>query len=93
MEELSKQLQENAPELVKMFGEIHPIAGGVAALLIVAGLAWLGFKIKKKMFKDNVRKTAEQVQVGTGQDQKSSESVNDNIDDFLDGDANGPPKH
>lgn len=88
MEELKKQLTENAAELVKMFGEIHPVAGGVAALLIVAGLAYLGIKIKKKVFKDNVKNTAEKVQTGTGQDQKTSEAVNDKIDDFLDGDDN-----
>jgi len=86
MEELKKSLLENAADLVKMGGQIHPLVGGIVALLITGGLIYLGIKVKKKLFQERVSEVAGKVQVGTSKDQKTSKSINDGIDDFLDSD-------
>jgi len=83
-EKIVETLQTNGIELITMGGSISPYLGaGVAAVLAIL-LVYLGFKIKKRNWKDEQRKAGEKIQTQTSKDQKTSKDVNDGIDGFLD---------
>jgi len=82
-QELLNQIQENGVQLVTLGGQISPWVGaGIAALLAIV-LIFLGIKVKKYKWKERKKKAGETIGEQTANDQQTTDSVQDNVDDFF----------
>lgn len=82
-EQMIQSLQENGAQIIAFFGKIHPIAGAVITLVIGGLLAYLGVKLKKQKYEEQVKESGETIGSQTGKDQSTVGSVEDKLDEFL----------
>lgn len=76
----------SAETLITLGGSIHPIVGSVVALLIVSLMVYFRFKGKSQEF-EKKKKEVQEEHSETASDQDTIDSVQNDIEDFLNGDS------
>jgi len=76
-------LQLYGAQLITLGGRIHPYVGGAVGVLLLFGLIWLGWKVKKRAWEHEKDQSGSNVGGEVGQDQNTTKPVLDQGDDFF----------
>jgi len=82
-EAFSEIIKEHGVDIVTFGGNIHPYLGAALAVLLSIALAYLGIRAKNNKLRKDMAKAAKDVQKQTSKDQDTANSVNNEVDNFL----------